>query len=85
LGSDLVKKETTIPCVLYSVDDGRGAKRGEKESSLLIRQVFEKWYQNVRLTHFSWAHSLMANKSRRLRWVGHLPVHSQILIGKILK
>jgi hypothetical protein len=80
MGSDLAKKEATIPCLLYSVAGGGG-----EEFSLVIRQVFEKWYQNVTLTQFSWAHSLVVNKTRRIRWVGHVPMHNQILMGKILK
>lgn len=79
MGSDLAKKEATIPSLLYCI--------ALKKSiySLVIRQVLEKCYQNVYLTQFSWVDSLRVNKSRRTRRVGHVQMCNQILMGKVLK
>jgi len=79
MGSDLAKKEATVPSLLYCI--------ALKISiySLVIRQVLEKWYQNVYITQFSWVDSLRVNKSRRMRQMGHVPMCNQILMGKVLK
>lgn len=53
--------------------------------SQVIRQVLEKWYQNVYVTQFSWVDSHGMNKSWRMRRVERVPMCNQILMGKVLR
>ena len=80
MGSDLAKEEATIPSLLYRI-----ALKKKSVYSLVIRQVLDKWYQNVYMTQFSWVDSRRVNKSRRMRWVGHVLMCNQIVMGKVLK